>query len=307
MAQHSQVVADELKKLEGIIATYAAVPVPTHLVHALPPSYRRHASSDLPKPATISLVQVATAQAFGRPFESFSEDQVRRAFHLGDTEGAPPGSPARSSVEVPKPAYRTFFSREAVDEKALRKAAQQQQQQAQQAAVAVAPAATAGSSKPIPKLKLVLPTGGRGGGGGGGGAVPSLPPGKRLKATVAGAAVPPTLPAAPAPVPAPAPPPPPPPPPPPVRAPSPLVLPPAPVVDISKLAGRRKVSDLTQPEVLTIAEEIVKKLRARKCRAWKNTNPLETEIYRENCASLNIPHYFDVIETPMNLKLINVR
>lgn len=56
-----------------------------------------------------------------------------------------------------------------------------------------------------------------------------------------------------------------------------------------------------------IAEEITKKLRAKRARAWGKANPLETDITRENCAALGIPGYFDVIETPMNLTLIMVR
>lgn len=58
---------------------------------------------------------------------------------------------------------------------------------------------------------------------------------------------------------------------------------------------------------MQIAEEITKKLKAKRMRAWGKGNPLETEITRENCAGMGIPGYFDVIDTPMNLTLIMVR
>jgi len=39
---------------------------------------------------------------------------------------------------------------------------------------------------------------------------------------------------------------------------------------------------------------------------WRKQNPLDADITRENCAAMGIPQYFDVIQTPMNLQLINV-
>lgn len=275
----SHVVEDQLGKLRAMINKYAA-PVPTDYLHALPPDLRQHAASDRApaynplnntntnnndKP-TLSLLQVAstmtTTQAFGRPFEGFSEEQVRRAFHLGDTDGAPPGSPARATVQVPKPTYRKLFSRELLDaqavaaeqakiaregaatkKRAAAAAALAQQQAAAQSAAAQSAAAAAAAAAAAPtaapalkKLKLKasvlkqssssssLPTL----------APPVLAPIPVLATAPASAAAPASAH------------------PPPMRVPSPLVLPPAPVVDVSKLTGQRKVSDLTQPEVLTV-------------------------------------------------------
>lgn len=223
-------------------------------------------------------------------------DEVRRAFHLGDKDSVPQSPPRKGGREaLPRPVYRRFFHPQPLSEEeevALR----QQELTAEQQRAA------------------------------------QEPPAKRVKSDEPGAGLPPVAPApppAPAPVPAPAP------PPVPVAAPA-LVLP---SLDVSQLVGlRRKVSELTQPEVLTvrfffvcmacvgggihpgiglasnshnvhkpqIAEEITKKLRAKRVRAWKG-NPLETDITRENCAAMGIPNYFDFIETPMNLTLIMVR
>lgn len=117
LSSRSHIVEDQLGKLRAMISKYAA-PVPTDYLHALPPDLRQHAASDRAPPynpinnnvddkPTLSLLQVSrsmtTTQAFGRPFEGFSEEQVLRAFHLGDTEGAPPSSPAPPSKSPSPP------------------------------------------------------------------------------------------------------------------------------------------------------------------------------------------------------------
>jgi hypothetical protein len=377
-----------------MINKYAA-PVPTDYLHALPPDLRQHAASDRApaynpisnndtndKP-TLSLLQVAssmtTTQAFGRPFEGFSEEQVRRAFHLGDTEGAPPGSPARATVQVPKPTYRKFFSRELLDAQA---AAAEQAKIAEEGAAATKKRAAAAAAAAAAQAQEAAAATAQAAAAAAAAAAPSVTPAlKKLKLkasvlkqsssssslpTLAPPVVAPTpvLATVPAPAPAAAAA-----PPPPVRVPSPLVLPPAPVVDVSKLTGQRRVSDLTQPEVLTvrsfcfswrgvkengfcdfvssfvslilgrtctrfshvyissssspsflpslpfshpslsqIAEEITKKLRAKRGKGmWRKQNPLDADITKENCAAMGIPQYFNVIQTPMNLQLMNVR
>ena len=146
---------------------------------------------------------------------------MRRSFHLGDTDGAPPGSPPRAGVEVPLPMYRKAFHPEPMDqaEAATHKAAARSAAAAAAAAAAVTANEAGGEAPPAkrPRAEEGPPT------------VPTPAAPAPAAAAASAAAAPPA------------------------RAPSPvLVLPPAPEVDLSKLAGRRRVSDLSHPEVTTV-------------------------------------------------------
>lgn len=241
----SRALEEEMDKFRSMIQKFAS-PVPTDYIHTLAPDFVQYAASvraasgnDAGKSRPrLSLVDVArsmaTTQAFGRPMEGFSEDQVRRAFSLGDWEGGSCSPSLRNTAKVPEPIYREIRPIHIRDGGVLStdQGKRTEEKAAGKKTVEAAPA--------VPKLVAVQ------------GSVP--PTAKRLKLK-AGFLKPAdsstALPKAPSPAesapvlapPASQP---------PVPAPSPLVLPPVPKVDVSKLTGQRRVSDLTQPEVLTV-------------------------------------------------------
>lgn len=150
-----------------------------------------------------------------------NSDEVRRAFHLGDKDGVPQSPPRKGGREsLPRPTYRRFFRPQPLSEEEEVALRQKELEEEQRRPPLPPPVVQAQQPLSLPLVQEQ-----------------QLPPAKRAKAEAAPA------PAVPAVAPAPAA----------VAVPGLALAVEAPQVDVSQLAGmRRRVSELTQPEVLTV-------------------------------------------------------
>lgn len=156
------------------------------------------------------------------PTQNPNPDEVRRAFHLGDKDGVPQSPPRKGGREsLPRPTYRRFFRPQPLSEEEEVALRQKELEEEQRRPPLPPPVVQAQQPLSLPLVQEQ-----------------QLPPAKRAKAEAA-----PGAPAVPAVAPAPAA----------VAVPGLALAVEAPQVDVSQLAGmRRRVSELTQPEVLTV-------------------------------------------------------